>query len=523
MKENSNNNSEFIATIHYVFKENSNFTDNKVVDYDDVYIKSYIDTFLSNLQDLKEEFNIHENYVGINREIVDLLYKDNEKLLNDLNENEFNVTESDKGNIDENEFWAFLTVRVGSSFYNSGGEVIPILEIYFHPEYDPKSLKNNICLLRLIRHLKFKTRIRKIKKIDFDRNGHNLASNTPGITVVGWGAKSRDVGGPGISDGKLMGVISFGSPVCGMPDAPTVFTKLGYYADWIEQVMEQDVSTSKKRIPLKPIQDRYELYSSNISSKPTTFKIPPISFDTTTPIPVPISKVDSQLRIIDENVFKDFLKSIFNSKEIEEYKDILKEIGKKPEKIYDNPKIDDATETHEITTLDEFDETSGAEAYTKMEEFSSEQMTTKNNAYSIMNKNVPVTEIYDNEIAKLTANEDLEKIVEEEIAEPDKVSSEQKPTNESILTLLYIPDEHKNENEKLSSIEKNNKEVLDNEGMSIASDNYNFDDLTKTKDSDNVLPETELYELLSEVIGEECRVVRLNFKIWLIFSYVVHC
>lgn len=36
-----------------------------------------------------------------------------------------------------------------------------------------------------------------------------------------------------------MGVISFGSPVCGMPDSPTVFTKLGYYTDWIEEIMEQ--------------------------------------------------------------------------------------------------------------------------------------------------------------------------------------------------------------------------------------------------------------------------------------------
>lgn len=105
MKEKSNNNSEFIATINDVFKEYSNFTDNKVVDYDDDYIIKYIDTFLSNLQDLKEEFNIHEDYVDINREIVDLLYKDNKKLLNGLNENEFNVTESDESDIDENEFW----------------------------------------------------------------------------------------------------------------------------------------------------------------------------------------------------------------------------------------------------------------------------------------------------------------------------------------------------------------------------------------------------------------------------------
>lgn len=225
--------------------------------------------------------------------------------------------------------------------------------------------------------------------------------------------------------------------------------------------------------------------------------------------PIPISQIDSQLRIIDENVFKDFLETMFNSKEVEEYKDILKEIAKSPEKIYDKTTID-VTEANENATFDEFDETSGTEVYTKIEEFSSEQMTTKNTAYTIMDENVPVTEIYDNEIAKLMANVDLNKIVEEEIAKPDKVSSDQKPSNESILTLLYISDEDKNENEKLSSIEKNNKEVLDNEGMSIAVDNYNFEDLTKTKDGDDVLPETELYGLLSEVIGEEVRNINID-------------
>jgi secreted trypsin-like serine protease len=36
-----------------------------------------------------------------------------------------------------------------------------------------------------------------------------------------------------------MGIISFGAPVCGTPDAPTVFTKIGYYTNWIEQILEE--------------------------------------------------------------------------------------------------------------------------------------------------------------------------------------------------------------------------------------------------------------------------------------------
>lgn len=84
---------------------------------------------------------------------------------------------------------AFLSVRVGSSFYSGGGEVIAVIEVYFHPEYNPKTLKNNICLLRLARQIKFRRKARKVKKIDFDRQDSNLPYNTPGITVVGWGAK----------------------------------------------------------------------------------------------------------------------------------------------------------------------------------------------------------------------------------------------------------------------------------------------------------------------------------------------
>lgn len=47
----------------------------------------------------------------------------------------------------------------------------------------------------------------------------------------------KDVGGPGVVGGTLIGVISFGAPVCGAIDSPTVFTKLGYYGKWIDSVI----------------------------------------------------------------------------------------------------------------------------------------------------------------------------------------------------------------------------------------------------------------------------------------------
>lgn len=38
--------------------------------------------------------------------------------------------------------------------------------------------------------------------------------------------------------GTLVGIISFGPTVCGYPNAPTVFTNVGAFADWIETVNE---------------------------------------------------------------------------------------------------------------------------------------------------------------------------------------------------------------------------------------------------------------------------------------------
>lgn len=61
--------------------------------------------------------------------------------------------------------------------------------MYFHPRYNPKNLRHNICLLRLTRRLKFRRRSRKVKKIDIDRTHSGLPMTTNGITVVGWGAQ----------------------------------------------------------------------------------------------------------------------------------------------------------------------------------------------------------------------------------------------------------------------------------------------------------------------------------------------
>lgn len=268
---------------------------------------------------------------------------------------------------------AFLSVRIGSKFYNGGGDSISIMEVYFHPLYNPRNLHDNIALMRLRRHINFRKRKRRVKKIDIDRNNHPLPMNTDGITVVGWGARTRsnlisdpwsnqlafavldvyglqdcqdvyskeyvthrhfcagfiskgggacnhDVGGPGVVNGLLTGIISFGSPVCGTPDAPTVFTKVGYYADWMEEIMEMNVPHGKAQTTLKP-------FLMDLIAPPrlahTTYKTFPLSSKSSGESQEPVRVIDADnLRMLeDENNFKEFLYTMFDSKEAKDYKE----------------------------------------------------------------------------------------------------------------------------------------------------------------------------------------------------------
>ncbi|PZC79293.1 hypothetical protein B5X24_HaOG200424 [Helicoverpa armigera] len=268
---------------------------------------------------------------------------------------------------------SFLSVQVGCDLYEGGDENIPIVQVYFHPEYNPQNLRNNLAIMRLLRVLKFGRRVTKIKKIDFDRSPWPLPYNTDGITIIGWGAKSssnvvrnifsnhlasaeldfyplkecqdvyskdfvtyqnfcagffskgggacnRDVGGPGVAHGVLVGVVSFGSPNCGAPDAPTVFTKLGYYTDWIESILEMRIATGVKRTTERPMKVSYDFLQFLSTTRQE--RIQPVTGtgeSGTTEPSLPILNVDA-LRTLDENKdFKDFIKTMFGEEEVKEY------------------------------------------------------------------------------------------------------------------------------------------------------------------------------------------------------------
>ncbi|XP_023934260.2 uncharacterized protein LOC112043187 [Bicyclus anynana] len=444
---------------------------------------------------------------------------------------------------------AFLSARVGSSFYSGGGEVIPVLEIYFHPGYNPKNLRNNICVLRLMRHLNFRKRDKRIKKIDFDRFSSDLPVTTPDITILGWGAKgyssvidnpwknilsfsvidvypledcqdvysreyvtrknfcagylskgggacNRDVGGPGIADGKLMGVISFGSPVCGAPDAPTVFTKLGYYSDWIEEIMEMDIPVSKKKTTSKPYSLPWTTQYTT-RTKPTTFNIPP--FTEKNMSPKPISFIDNQLRILDEQVFKDFLATMFHSEEINKNEN-LKHVKEEKAEFRSTanqgtPYYEEVTE--KIKPVTDFEDVSLEDRYT-------------NTAVTIVNKEIKNQPVYDvdDEIEKLIKNVNLEQIIKEEVKvtprfakDLAKLDTPHKSKNDSVETLLYLSDDDKDYNANnipLDDVINDEREEI-YDGMSIPVSG--FQDFTRTKDKESESPESDLLGLLTETIG----------------------
>ncbi|XP_072948353.1 uncharacterized protein [Epargyreus clarus] len=472
---------------------------------------------------------------------------------------------------------AFLSVRVGSSFYGGGGEVIPVLEVYFHPEYNPKNLRNNICVVRLTRRINFSWRSRRrVRKIDIDRKPYNLPFNTPGITILGWGAKgqsnivrdpwqnilsyailniyplkdcqdvyskeyvthknfcagfmskgggacNRDIGGPGIDDGILMGVVSFGSPVCGAAEAPTVFTKLGYYSQWIDSIIELDVPYSKKRTTLKPSKTPFTVPLRHTPPTTTTFKIPPLMGGKMTP--VPINDFVDVLRMFDEDLFSEFLKTMFDSKELSEYQDVFKEIkqkvgseGAKPEN-HERQIVED--EPYEVTSpYIEFEPA----RTTQLIEYDAEYVETttqseRSDKYTVLDEISSESEFVKDDIADLLSNIDLKKIIQEEsiaakkeneakgitesiFFEETEPPQDVKKKNESVLTLLYLSDE----NRDVSNQETDAEEVLvgGEKGLSISTDT--FQDLTRSKGKNldlYKLPEKELYDILSEVIDEE--------------------
>ncbi|KAJ8709937.1 hypothetical protein PYW07_009303 [Mythimna separata] len=469
---------------------------------------------------------------------------------------------------------AFLSVQVGSDLYEGGDENIPILEVYFYPEYNPKNLRNNLAIMRLVRILKFGKRVSKIKKIDFDRNPQALPEYTPGITIIGWGARhtsnivlniwknrlaysvldfyplrecqevyskeyvtrtnfcagflskgggacNRDAGGPGVVGGKLVGVVSFGAPNCGAPDAPTVFTKLGYYTDWIEGILEMETPSGGRSTTLRPTMQIYDGDNFVISTK-KTFKVTPIIASPRSTSPIPSSDA---LRSLNENeMFKEFITTMFGSEEVKEYldqfeseetltettkRDIVRAAIVRPTTeptteadIEDTPADYDFPDDQKgsvrmVTTIDNFDELQVDELQAQSEE--TEDTTPTPEASLQIEDNDEQVQMEQN-IAKLIDNIDIQELlasdIEEESYEPKNVipkeinkPKEAKRYKETELSKPQNEILEKQESEEESDDSTVEIEIFENEETANADGGNNGDVYAGIGDQSNIISE----------------------------------
>lgn len=79
-----------------------------------------------------------------------------------------------------------LTVRVGSSNATSGGDVLQVSEIFFHPNYKPQTLEFNIAVLRLHKNLTFGKEHLSVDAIEYSRD--NVVPVDNNILFLGWGS-----------------------------------------------------------------------------------------------------------------------------------------------------------------------------------------------------------------------------------------------------------------------------------------------------------------------------------------------
>ncbi|KAL0812166.1 hypothetical protein ABMA28_009543 [Loxostege sticticalis] len=624
-----------------------------ITETNDESVINYIDEFLTKLESLKEEHGVNNKTFHINNDVYDIL-KDDQVLKNNITiDSSYNSGSKENDTlIYESSFWnesgrrifngkrtkikyypfmasihifnkfhcagsiiksdlvitassclqlawnnrffrenpAYLSVRVGSSFYNGGGDSIAVIEVYFHPDYNPKNLWNNVCLLRLRRHLRFKKRVKSVKKIDFDKSASPLPMTTDGITIAGWGAKSasgivhnpwenvltfavldvyplqdcqeiysreyvthkhfcagffskgggacnHDIGGPGISHGVLMGIISFGSPVCGTPDAPTVFTKLGYYTAWIEEIMEQDVPTALQRTTLRP---KFEIPRPQniIPNQPTTFKIPPLGRKLK---PVPISEVDALRMLQKGTLFREFLKTMFGSQEAVEYEDLLQgknklrnNEGMEIEETSPSPPLELPVQIIEDTTPIQDPIQVPAQISTAMGIVDPEQEAEHGAAttpdYSSINiagldETLDRVEKSSNKLEKDLVNllddidlkeiiDDMPSLEDEKLVSDAKIvdmlnvkelSNKLARTDDNVLTLLYLSDSEKNNGELAVKEYEDVDDEEDKGGLSIPTDT--FRDLTYRNSNNSgkvhqVASKDAMYYLLAEALSE---------------------
>ncbi|XP_023934261.1 trypsin-like [Bicyclus anynana] len=193
------------------------------------------------------------------------------------------------------EYVKMLSVRIGSSNATAGGEVYRVTEIFFHPNYKPKTLEFNFAVLGLHKNISYDKEDLKVLKIAYstDRNvptdakitflgwgsvlsssglggqvllqkldlpiydladcqeiyGRNLVTRTnfcAGFITLAKNVCNHDAGGPAVMNGQLVGILSFSSKRCDTVDQPAVFSAVGAIAPWLETLGEKQTNSAIK-------------------------------------------------------------------------------------------------------------------------------------------------------------------------------------------------------------------------------------------------------------------------------------
>ncbi|XP_075985176.1 uncharacterized protein LOC142982531 isoform X2 [Anticarsia gemmatalis] len=186
------------------------------------------------------------------------------------------------------EYVKMLTVRVGSTNATSGGVVLRVTEIFFHPNYKPSTLEFNFAVVKLHRNLTFGHMETYIENIPYSTD--KVVPVDKDIMFLGWGSVlsisgsggkvllqkvklpvydladcqeiygrdivtrtnfcagyitqpknvcNHDAGGPAIMDNILLGILSFSSKRCDQADQPAVFSSVGAVSTWLENLGEK--------------------------------------------------------------------------------------------------------------------------------------------------------------------------------------------------------------------------------------------------------------------------------------------
>lgn len=170
-------------------------------------------------------------------------------------------------------------VRLGSTNYNKGGDLVAVKSFKFHEGYNPKTMVNDIAVIKLATPVRESAHVRYVQLAN-----KTPATGTPAV-VTGWGTKcfltcsslpttlqevevdivdekacasaefkygsliqetmvcayavkkdacQGDSGGPLVSGGKLVGVVSWGIG-CGKEGYPGVYADVPSLRSWVEK------------------------------------------------------------------------------------------------------------------------------------------------------------------------------------------------------------------------------------------------------------------------------------------------